>query len=86
MAGFKGQRNTDAYTLMIELEGAAAVCDGLSLMPDSERLSDNEMSVALWGLSTWIRRISEDLERLDERDLLENGPDNKRVAGKGGQR
>ena len=80
MAGFKGRRNTDAYTLMIELEGAAAVCDGLSLMPDSERLSENEMSVALSGISIWIRRISEDMEQLDEKDLIGKGPDRVHVT------
>ena len=66
MKSIKGKRDIDVYNMEIEIDGLAAVCNGLSLMAETERLSDEETSLAFWGLSLWARRISEDLELIDE--------------------
>ena len=83
MKSIKGRRNIDAYNIMAELDGLSSVCEGLSLLFTSrdEKLTDAESSRALRSIGTWIERISEDMEMLDEGDTVGEDPVYRTEAG-----
>lgn len=61
----------ELYELSLEISSISLMLTGISntLEPGCTHLTDESLSVVLWGASNHLERIAEDLNVIDERNL-----------------
>lgn len=58
----------DLFDLSVEINSISLMLEGLSntLYPECDRLTDDSLRTALYGVSKHLDRVAEDLEIIDE--------------------